>query len=313
MLAHFRSTEVFEAVQYPLAATSEEVKQLLDIRPSQREEVIIKMITERGKEPDGEASDGGNGSSSGVKSAKDVKKEAAALAISVKNSILAYDDIVKHIPDSVFQLVQHVHPGDAHGVWKVLLGKYERKTTASRHLTRGLLHRCKLEAGESFDSYFARLTQLRTRLQLMGSTVPDDEIIYILLKGLPKDYENIVENLRMRDDKTLEAIADHIRDAQERKIVERVEEAAAHYVKHPPSTPTKNFNSKQGGRGGGGFGGGRSSSSSSSSFNSNPNPNRRFQRRDEGCWMCGERGHAVRLVNAINLWFWLPLCSSALA
>ena len=88
--------------------------------------------------------------------------------------------------------------GDANGVWKILLSKYERKTMASQHHTRGKLLAMKMERGESFDSYLARIQDVRVTLASMNSPVTDSELVFVVLEGLPAAYEIVVENLKSK-------------------------------------------------------------------------------------------------------------------
>ena len=156
---------------------------------------------------------------------------AEKLASRVKKSRKMYSLLLTVLSDQQLQLVGHVTRGDAHGVWQVILARYERKTVASRHHTREKLHRIKMERGERFDQFLARLTDLQLRLQQMGSVVAEEEMLFVMLEGLPPAYELLVHTLRMKEDLTLEEAAEFCRDFQERKPNSNPrEEATAHFA-----------------------------------------------------------------------------------
>src|ERR1700733_13373297 len=51
----------------------------------------------------------------------------------ISQSSKAYSILLNSFQDEQLQLVSFVTSGDAHGVWKVLLARYERKTTGEKH------------------------------------------------------------------------------------------------------------------------------------------------------------------------------------
>jgi hypothetical protein len=150
----------------------------------------------------------------------------------MKKSRQAYSMLITSLRDAELRLVAHLPRGDANGVWMVLLAKYERKTLSSRHFTREKLHRLKMERGEKFDSYFARLTELEMRLKEMGAQVPADEMLFVLLEGLPPTYDFLIQALKLKEDLTLDEAVEKIRDYSDNKLVgKEAREEAAHFVK----------------------------------------------------------------------------------
>jgi len=127
----------------------------------------------------------------------------------------AYSILVSSLMDEQLSLVINVSSGNAHGVWTVLLRRYERKTTASKSHMWSKLHSSKMESKEDFDMYAARITQMIISLEEMGEKVSQSQQIHILLNGLPSSYKSLVQALRINDKLEFVEACTHIRDCEE--------------------------------------------------------------------------------------------------
>jgi hypothetical protein len=128
----------------------------------------------------------------------------------------AYSTLILSLDNPRIQMVAHITEGDAHGVWNELNKHYERKTMASKAHTRSMLHKVKMHLEEEFDMYKTRILELIMRLKNMGETVSEGEMIYVVLEGLPRQWDAMKQSLEMNDNIDFEGICKHIRDFQER-------------------------------------------------------------------------------------------------
>jgi hypothetical protein len=134
----------------------------------------------------------------------------------------AYGILLNLLEDELIDLVASVEPGNARGVWKVLLDTYEAKTTASVCHTLDMFMNIEFDGEghkrESFDMYKARFTNLVHKLKEMGEPVSPAIQRYVLLKGLPPDYDALVQSLKVNDKLTLEEVCTHIKDLYETNL-----------------------------------------------------------------------------------------------
>ena len=215
------------------------------------------------------------------------QQAAEKIATRVKKSRKAYSLLLSVLSDEQLQLIGDITRGDAHSVWKLILARYERKTVASRHYTREKLHRVKMERAERFDPYFARLKDLRLRLQQMGSDVTDEEMLFVLLEGLPSAYELLVHTLRMKEDLTLEEAAEFCHDFQERRPSansRETTEAVAHFASERPSYDQRGDGPRSG----------RQQQDNRQSTNRNGGAQQPQQSRsDRACTLCNRTDHLM--------------------
>jgi hypothetical protein len=251
LIAQAESQGWADVIEAPIAATEEEVRALLSARQVDADDAAASAAAASGAAAlagagasslAGSAGDGASGAgsapsagsagSSSVKKKAPTKKVLAEQQLLVKKSRKAYSLLINCFGNEQLQLVSTVQAGDAHGVWKVLLSRYDRKTTASKQALRMKLHGEKMLRSEKFDAFYARVKDLELRLKLAGCAVPEDETLHVVLQGLPSSYEVVVQTIRMKEDVTLESAAEHIRDFQERKQMAKDMEEA-HYAREP--------------------------------------------------------------------------------
>ena len=75
----------------------------------------------------------------------------------------------------------------AHGVWSILEKHY---TSASRSNILNLkmdLHNIKKETNDSVNTFLQKVKDARDRLAAMGVQIDNEEILHIVLKGLPHE------------------------------------------------------------------------------------------------------------------------------
>ena len=206
------------------------------------------------------AADGSSSSSSSKAPVEPtVKTESEASKL---KSMRAYSFFMQVLGDEPLALVipPLVPEDDAAGVWSALVAHYERKTTASKAHTRGMLHKIHMSEGEDYDTFKARAMQLSARLKSMGETVSEGELIHVILQGLPSSFNGVRAALDVMDELTLEGISNHLRDYQEKKKYmgrTREEDEVACYGAAGAARRSARGGGGARGRFGGGRGGGR--------------------------------------------------------
>ena len=178
--AYFEDKELSCVVEYPIASSEAEVRALLLVRSGpdaeeEYEELLKKFEADanlklEATKIEAEKIESTTSSSSSQPAATAKKKKTPTtgkdIVLLVKKSKAAFRTFVSSLSDDLILLINSVAPGDAHGVWKILLAKYERKTMASLHHTRGKLLSMRMEASESFDAYLARIQEIRAHSSL---------------------------------------------------------------------------------------------------------------------------------------------------
>jgi len=84
----------------------------------------------------------------------------------LSKSHLAYGILIQSLKDEQLRLVQGVDRENAHGIWKILLETYDRKSMATQVQLLEQLFGTQLQANETMiASYVARLTEIERRLR----------------------------------------------------------------------------------------------------------------------------------------------------
>ena len=174
--------------------------------------------------------------------------QTAALNELKKKSTTAYNIFMMTLSTEQLHLVIDVPRGNAHGVWIRLLQKYERQSVATKTQLRNQLHNVKCYDGDidSIEKYIARIKELVILLSNMNSRISNDDLIYILFKGLPDSYASLIDTLQTNDKLTFDQACDHIRDRHERIIINQITESTVsatetekvYYTKHNNNTNT---------------------------------------------------------------------------
>jgi hypothetical protein len=167
----------------------------------------------------------------------------------IKKSRTAYNIFMMTLSTPQLHLVIDVPRGNAHGVWTRLLQKYERTTVASKSQLRNQLHNIRCDDGdlESIERYISRIKELVILLTNMNSRISNDDLIYILFKGLPDTFTSLVDTLQTQETLTFEQACDHIRDRHERIMIQNESTATAsneqaYYIKQNNNSNNNNKN-----------------------------------------------------------------------
>lgn len=142
----------------------------------------------------------------------------------------AYAIVLNLLEDELIDLVSHVEPGNAHGVWSVLLETYEMKSTATLCHKLDLFMNIRFNSeSESFDLFRSRYMKLLSELKEMNEVVSPAIQRYVLLRSLPTKYEALVQSLKINDKISIEEVYTHIKDyyESEKRRRESTDQAAA--------------------------------------------------------------------------------------
>jgi hypothetical protein len=128
-----------------------------------------------------------------------------------------YSMLITSLDDAhVGMIVTEVVEGDAMGIWKILLRKYERNTLASRNQLRRELHSLKLGVSESVDEYKSQTMHIVGRLRSSKEIVSDGEILYCMLEGLPMGYAMVKQAMEVQDVIDIEVACGHLREVEDK-------------------------------------------------------------------------------------------------
>jgi len=153
-------------------------------------------------------------------SSKVTKQESAAAAAREevrRKSHRAYGILVQCLQDEQLRLMQNVKRGDAHGVWRILLDTYERKSMATKVQLLERLFALSKPTSESITSYVARLTEIERKLRAQGEEVSESILVYVLLRGLPALYTSIVQFIKMKDQLNMKDTIEMLKNEEERQ------------------------------------------------------------------------------------------------
>ena len=213
--------------------------------------------------------------------AEEAKSEVRLSTDQRKKIEKAYAVILNLLEDNMIDLVAHVTAGDAYGVWKVLTNTYEGKSTAKLcHLLDSLMNLRFREKKESFDVYRARLTNLVVKLKDMKEAVSPALQRYVLLKGLPKQYESLVQTLKVNDSLSLEETCIHIKD-----VCESIK------IKSKKNSPNDESSSSESDKESSDEDVAEVNAVREAKMKNKPKPKSRSENQFYSCYTCGERGH----------------------
>jgi hypothetical protein len=143
------------------------------------------------------------------------KSDKKVIVEQERRSAEAYFYIISQLTEEVAITFADIPSGNAYELWKALNCRYERKTTASKVHIRSMLHKCKMNESEEFDTFASRIKQFVIRLQEMKEQVSESEMLFVLYEGLPKIYEPVIEPMKLNNDIKFDDACEHIRDKQE--------------------------------------------------------------------------------------------------
>ena len=230
----------------------------------------------------------------------EIRKQEKAMQDRIRRSRQAYSYILQCLPESLVlqAAATGVVSGDAYGLWKMLVDRFERKTVAVNHHLLGQLSQSKMEPGERFDSFLTRIQEIENRLRQNGQEVNDGMMLFAVMNGLPMRFNTLRVALKMQPTLTLETAVNHIRDHEEQMVLNYEQMNAK---KNPNPKDEAHFartfqNGKGNGNGNHGNGNRQFNKqqfpSSSNSF-SNSGTGSGNAAPKGPCFACGENGHIM--------------------
>jgi hypothetical protein len=146
----------------------------------------------------------------------------------LEDNNLAYNDLILSCQEDIaFGIVDEsvsvaFPDGDARVAWRNLRARFEPNTGAAKVQLKQEFHQLKLtSAEEDPDPWITSLELKRRRLQTLGATMDDDDMILHILNALPKEYETVVELCEedlTRGNITLATVKERIRARYKRII-----------------------------------------------------------------------------------------------
>ena len=101
---------------------------------------------------------------------------------------------------------------DGIAAWKGLISKYKNSTRQRKILLQKELTYRVMPEGQDPDVFFQELFSVRNELKTMGRIVDDDEILGIILNGLPEEYSQVKLLAESQNDFDLNAAMDTMRN-----------------------------------------------------------------------------------------------------
>ena len=176
----------------------------------------------------------------------------------------------------------------ARRVWKVLEKRFASVSRSHVMSLRNELNAIK-KGVDSIDGYFQKIKQARDRLVAVSTFVDDEELLHIILDGLPSEYDSFSSAIRTRSDVLSVDELNVLFNAEERVIKKRSNTVDSASMAMAAKFQSQGFQQGRGGRhnnqrgrgrghnhnfGGGSHYGGYSNSNQFQNFNSSffPHP-----------------------------------------
>ena len=94
-----------------------------------------------------------------------------------------------------------IHPkGSCHLAWKAQKGKFEPKLVPTMQQLKAGLNSKSMSRNKDPDAYIQELERVRQRLEDVGTSISDRDLINKILYTLPKEYENTAELIQSKLD-----------------------------------------------------------------------------------------------------------------
>ena len=106
------------------------------------------------------------------------------------------------------------------GVWKVLKKRFASVSRSHVMSLRNELNAIK-KGVDSIEGYFQKIKQVRDRLVAVSVFVDDEELLHIILDGLPSEYHSFSSTIRTRSDVLSVEELNVLLNAEERVIKKR--------------------------------------------------------------------------------------------
>uniref|UniRef100_A0A2N9FJ89 CCHC-type domain-containing protein n=1 Tax=Fagus sylvatica TaxID=28930 RepID=A0A2N9FJ89_FAGSY len=183
---------------------------------------------------------------------------------------------------SVLSMV--VGHNSAQEVWKTLEHRFTSTSRANVLNLKIELHNLK-KGSESIGSYLQKVKNTRDKLVAVGTLIDNEELLHIILKGLPREYGPFCSAIRTRNEPvTFEEIM-VLLQTEEQSASESSDSGKDSH----PMAIGRGRNNSQRGRGG------RFYNSNQNQFSQSAQGNSQFPQKPEGsrpqCQICGKLGH----------------------
>lgn len=125
--------------------------------------------------------------------------------------------IVQCLGDDQVDLVRESRT--AHGMWKSLEEKYEKKGIPGQMIIRKQLMCLKLKEGEDLEVFLSKFDELVRQLKAAGAECKEEDLVCTMLLAMPKSFETvltILENIPS-DDLSLNIVKAKLRNEVERR------------------------------------------------------------------------------------------------
>lgn len=128
------------------------------------------------------------------------------------------------------QLIHIKHETTAKGMWEVLQKVHERKHLNTKLFLQRKLFNMKYDESMNMAQYIHNIMEIVDQLRGIGKTVPDDDVIALLLCSLPESFDALITGLEGRPESelTLEYVKGKLVTTYERRNeMNKVSEAEA--------------------------------------------------------------------------------------
>ena len=115
----------------------------------------------------------------------------------MKKKILACRLILLSVTDDLVDLVaEHIDPAIA---WKALKEQFNSGDQSQILTIMGQLQTLRMNEGDSIEEYVKKTRELKNRLHSMGERITDRNVNQMVMNGLPRSFESIIQMLTHLD------------------------------------------------------------------------------------------------------------------
>ena len=104
--------------------------------------------------------------------------------------------IISLIDDLVDLVAEHIDPAIA---WKALKEQFNSGDQSQILTIMGQLQTLRMNEGDSIEDYVKKARELKNRLHSMGERITDRNVNQMVMNGLPRSFESIIQTLTHLD------------------------------------------------------------------------------------------------------------------
>jgi hypothetical protein len=117
-------------------------------------------------------------------------------------------------------------------MWENLKDAYQEVSSANKMRLRSLFLNYKKDPRKSMLAHINKVKEMVQELKAIGTEVPKEEIILVLLQSLPEEYRVVKSSLKTRDNLTVETVCARLREEeQDLDLLVDSEKEKAYFVK----------------------------------------------------------------------------------